>query len=1261
MTKARKNYIRIAACALLLAMLVCAFGAAEISTSAAAYTLKEDTTSFDNIAEIAGSDVLIPDNKVFSLEDAQISSNVSSSSGSSGWILDTSAEFVNSPSSEASPAIYWNAWGSAYCTTETVAEGSSYIWKQVTTNEGFTLKWTGAAKASDGTVLDIEITVGQVVINYISRKSALGDDGNPAAYPVVMFSSPSDCLYLSSNQYGEGVSSLVYAVEVPMTISFYRTGTSTKYDGTYCLYCSDVDITDRFTGYYKYLSGSSEAYNDTYITQYCGCADNSAFQEKWTIVTAPAGNTIYCYDDTSLSLDTSSGTVYGAGTDVINPYSSTTAAFYAALPSKKSSITYTSSGGAYSRLFDSYEESCYRLYLTKEGTDSAGNDVSSDFSISGALFEVKDSAGYVKGYFITLSGRVFQATSNKTEAYSTTSYVTYNGTNYYMYAYESGGSSYVRSYMLLPAGTYTVTELKAPDNYQIADPAYQTVTLSYSSQSVTVTFTDVISGYPVVIRKYTSSDYTKDSGSTNQFINANNGYSLEGAVYRIYDSDLNLVETLTTGSQNLSHSYTSSAYAYTETVYLPAGDYYICEYTASSGYLLTNDLKYSGLSYSAKITVTAGSQTQYFDVYEDIDSAQLSLQKVDGDGNNIEQEGISFKVVYSYQASSGSTAKRILYYQTDENGYIDFNDSSYLTSGSPPVDSSGNIIFGAGTLTITENTGPSGYLMSDEEITVTLSLDSSGNLSAEYSSSAQVSNNVISVVNEKMTADTELLDSSNGTHYSSASESMSLTDTVSYDNFSGGTYTFKAQLYDLTTGAYAVDDDGNEITVTKKVMVSSGSDSGTAELSYSFSGTSLAGHTLVSFVYVYSGSSAGTDVLVRHADESDSDQTVYITGIETALTDSENGSRVSAADSSVVLKDAVSITNLPAGSSFTITAQLYDLTAGSYAVDDSGNTITSTYAASSKSGGSVSKTLTYKFSGTSLAGHVLVSYVTLTDTSSGSVLAAEQDPENADQTVYLPLIDTVLTGSDGSSKSLDCAGSAALADSVSITAIPEGTFKLESVLVSSSDPAQEVTLTSGGETEFTSDSAYITSALTQTVELYFEGTGLNGDYTAYEYLYYKTGSGWALVASHEDALDSDQTVSLYSTADVIVYKVDADDKETPIEGAVYQIYNSSDELIAEFTTDEDGSSGLIEGLVCGTYYLYETEAAPGYFLDETVHEFTVDSSNVGTTIEIRVTDSGLVILPSTGAAGILLIITASLTLTAAGTNILMKRSKKRTA
>lgn len=63
-----------------------------------------------------------------------------------------------------------------------------------------------------------------------------------------------------------------------------------------------------------------------------------------------------------------------------------------------------------------------------------------------------------------------------------------------------------------------------------------------------------------------------------------------------------------------------------------------------------------------------------------------------------------------------------------------------------------------------------------------------------------------------------------------------------------------------------------------------------------------------------------------------------------------------------------------------------------------------------------------------------------------------------------------------------------------------------------------------------------------------------------------------------------------------------------LSGAKYRLYDSNDNVIGEFITDENGSF-VISNLSIGKYYIKEMEASYGYELDDNVYEINIDKED----------------------------------------------------
>lgn len=83
---------------------------------------------------------------------------------------------------------------------------------------------------------------------------------------------------------------------------------------------------------------------------------------------------------------------------------------------------------------------------------------------------------------------------------------------------------------------------------------------------------------------------------------------------------------------------------------------------------------------------------------------------------------------------------------------------------------------------------------------------------------------------------------------------------------------------------------------------------------------------------------------------------------------------------------------------------------------------------------------------------------------------------------------------------------------------------------------------------------------------------------------------------------------------VELYKVsESEDSDATLEGAIYGIYDLSNNLVAELTVNSDGYAKY-ENLKYGDYYLKEIKASVGHELDTNIYNFSV--KNNGETIKI---------------------------------------------
>lgn len=363
---------------------------------------------------------------------------------------------------------------------------------------------------------------------------------------------------------------------------------------------------------------------------------------------------------------------------------------------------------------------------------------------------------------------------------------------------------------------------------------------------------------------------------------------------------------------------------------------------------------------------------------------------------------------------------------------------------------------------------------------------------------------------------TKVADTETGEQIANAGKEVKLTDTVSYENLvAGEKYRLTGTLMDQETGELLLVD-GKE--VAGETEFTAEESSGTAEVVFTFDGSTLAGKTIVVFEKLwYEDEQIGS-----HEDLDSKDQTLVVPAIETEAKNPATDSQVGTAEQETTILDTVTYHNLIPGKEYTLRGVLMDQETGEEFLVN-GEPVTSEVAFTpSEPDGSVE--MTFTFDGSALTGKTLVVFedVYYKEKTVASHAEIESDP----QSIYYPEIGTQAKDGEDGDQEAKADKEVTIIDTVSYKNLTPGlTYQVSGILMDKTTGAE--LLINGeavtGQTEFVPESAEGTVDVTFT----FNAEGLAGkEVVVFEKLYLMLDGKAIPVTSHEDLSDQGQTVKL---------------------------------------------------------------------------------------------------------------------------------------
>lgn len=373
---------------------------------------------------------------------------------------------------------------------------------------------------------------------------------------------------------------------------------------------------------------------------------------------------------------------------------------------------------------------------------------------------------------------------------------------------------------------------------------------------------------------------------------------------------------------------------------------------------------------------------------------------------------------------------------------------------------------------------------------------------------------------------------------------QSLTDTIEYSQLTANKqYTIKAWLVNVDTGEPAKDAAGNEIK-SETTQTASGTGSGSWDIKFEFDATGLGGKKYVAFAEIYDGSTKKFDL----KDKNNKFETFFIPGIETKLTDSDNGSGMTAGGSGTLLIDKITYNNLLPGVQYKVVSRLVDAETGEVGADANGADMKceTTVKADAESG---SFDIEMEFDIDTSAAKVYVAFeeIFIEKGSPGSgewvLVADHKDIMDQNQMTVVPGIKTFAKDQKTDYNISMAEGEMVIYDTLHYeNFVPGLKYRVDSELIDVA--TNKVVVDADGveqklTTYFTADENFdagryltygdITPENHDGNGIIFElnGEGFEGKtFVIYERVYVEDEKGLHLVAEHTDPLDENQTIHI---------------------------------------------------------------------------------------------------------------------------------------
>lgn len=603
------------------------------------------------------------------------------------------------------------------------------------------------------------------------------------------------------------------------------------------------------------------------------------------------------------------------------------------------------------------------------------------------------------------------------------------------------------------------------------------------------------------------------------------GYTLEGATFKVYsDEDLtNEVAEVVTDATGVA-----------TTPYLAYGTYWIKEVVAPHGFVLHTDPWKVELS--TRVSTLPLENSPLYSLVSTV------LRKVDSDTEQATPQGggsiagarflVSYYACDPQQDVLPDSPTRTWTLETDSEGYVRLDDAHRVSGDAFYTDSSGAAALPLGIVVVEETDPPLGYtLPANTEWTTRVTADVCGTtitlvntpveeqairgdiVFAKHSSDTDSPmSHVLFRVTSETTGESHIIMTDTDGSYSSLShvhsERINALDGIVDDS---GTVDESQLSDDYRTWFYGYHD-------TAMDEASSPSPDGTrgcfpydTYLFEELASSSTEGHELMSF-----------EVAIRE------DGTIVDQGIvqdvavvlSTEACDASDGDKYLDASQAGTVLDKVSYQGLTPNVTYTLVCTLMDASTKTklYRNDGTSYEETITFVPNSSEG---TQEVHVDFDPTTRHPTKVVAFERLL--REGKLIARHEDLDDANQTVYIPTIDTVLASQNGDLSTVEASSRTKLVDTVTYKGLVQGaTYVLNGTLV---DKQSGKTIVDGNGKTAVASTTFVAGDDGDSVSVPFDlDTTTLGDCVAvaYESL---TADG-VVICTHEDKDDADQTVNI---------------------------------------------------------------------------------------------------------------------------------------